>query len=87
MRGGGATRARDGHDSQGPFSADREPNKKAIDEIGWTPYHLKLFFLNGFGSVESNAFFVSVHLDGNLPPLSSAFVGLLALSVAMPSIP
>ncbi|PHH62742.1 hypothetical protein CDD81_6730 [Ophiocordyceps australis] len=21
----------------------------AIDEIGWTPYHLKLFFLNGFG--------------------------------------
>lgn len=22
---------------------------KAIDEIGWTPYHLKLFFLNGFG--------------------------------------
>ncbi|KAM4059277.1 major facilitator superfamily protein [Hirsutella rhossiliensis] len=26
----------------------------AIDEIGWTPYHLKLFFLNGFGySVDS----------------------------------
>lgn len=22
---------------------------KAIDEIGWTPYHWKLFFLNGFG--------------------------------------
>lgn len=22
---------------------------KAIDEIGWTTYHLKLFFLNGFG--------------------------------------
>lgn len=22
---------------------------KAIDEIGWTPYHTKLFFLNGFG--------------------------------------
>lgn len=21
----------------------------AIDEIGWTPYHTKLFFLNGFG--------------------------------------
>ncbi|KIL90679.1 hypothetical protein FAVG1_06414 [Fusarium avenaceum] len=21
----------------------------AIDEIGWTPYHMKLFFLNGFG--------------------------------------
>ncbi len=25
------------------------PPYKAIDEIGWTPYHLKLFFLNGFG--------------------------------------
>ncbi|KAF5687734.1 synaptic vesicle transporter SV2 [Fusarium circinatum] len=24
-------------------------SKQAIDEIGWTPYHLKLFFLNGFG--------------------------------------
>ena len=23
--------------------------KQAIDEIGWTPYHTKLFFLNGFG--------------------------------------
>ena len=22
---------------------------QAIDEIGWTPYHMKLFFLNGFG--------------------------------------
>lgn len=24
---------------------------QAIDEIGFTPYHLKLFFLNGFGFV------------------------------------
>ncbi|KAH7194385.1 major facilitator superfamily domain-containing protein [Fusarium oxysporum] len=24
-------------------------SSQAIDEIGWTPYHLKLFFLNGFG--------------------------------------
>jgi hypothetical protein len=24
----------------------------AIDEIGWTNYHLKLFFLNGFGYVD-----------------------------------
>lgn len=22
---------------------------QAMDEIGWTPMHLKLFFLNGFG--------------------------------------
>jgi hypothetical protein len=22
---------------------------QVIDEIGWTPYHTKLFFLNGFG--------------------------------------
>jgi hypothetical protein len=24
----------------------------AIDEIGWTPYHWKLFVLNGFGYVD-----------------------------------
>lgn len=24
---------------------------QAIDEIGWTPYHWKLFLLNGFGYV------------------------------------
>ncbi|EFZ01437.1 MFS transporter [Metarhizium robertsii] len=29
------------------------PHFKAIDEIGWTPYHLKLFFLNGFGFHDS----------------------------------
>ncbi|GKT66726.1 membrane transporter [Colletotrichum tofieldiae] len=29
---------------------------KAINEIGWTPFHLKLFFLNGFGyAVDSMA--------------------------------
>lgn len=22
---------------------------QAIDQLGWTPYHTKLFFLNGFG--------------------------------------
>lgn len=30
----------------GQWEADSD---QAIDEIGWTPYHLKLFFLNGFG--------------------------------------
>jgi hypothetical protein len=27
----------------------------AIDEIGFTPYHVKLFCLNGFGSVSSQS--------------------------------
>ncbi|KAF5009011.1 hypothetical protein FDECE_4749 [Fusarium decemcellulare] len=31
------------------FNAKMHLVNNAIDEIGWTPYHLKLFFLNGFG--------------------------------------
>ncbi|KAM0354382.1 hypothetical protein ACHAPU_001426 [Fusarium lateritium] len=31
------------------FNAKMRLVNDAIDEIGWTPYHLKLFFLNGFG--------------------------------------
>ncbi|KAK3396777.1 major facilitator superfamily domain-containing protein [Sordaria brevicollis] len=45
----------DGKDILGLQDLDPALNRKmhlvnnAIDEIGWTPYHTKLFFLNGFG--------------------------------------
>ena len=42
---------------------------KAINEIGWTNYHMKLFFLNGFGFVPSS--FLLSHADRHHAALPS----------------